>query len=485
MAFTLHDYQEQAKNFLVHHKKAGLFLDVGFGKTLTTLATLEELSKKGLISGHILVIAPKPIARSTWIDEMHKWDIHAATVSFIVNEKGKQLNRKDRVKRYEEIATHAPAFYFINRELVKDLVDWHTDNNKPWPFPTIIIDELQAFKSHKSERFKALQTVYNQTDRLIGLTGTPTPNGLEDLWAEICLMDNGVRLGRNITTYRNTYFRPGLIVNNITVSWTPLIGAENAIYEKIQDLVISVHNPNIKLPEVTYNNVICKMSDEEMKQYKELAKTNVLDVALDDGSETSIEAQNAAVLAAKLSQMASGTLYLEKGSSDYIKIHERKLEMLEYIIENNNASPVLVAYHFKSDLAEIRRYLNKIYAKTKDERYRCEIFDGSPEMIHRWNNKEIPVMLIQPASAGHGINIQDGGHTLIWYTLPWSLEHYIQTCGRLNRQGQTHPVVIHHLITEGTMDTRIMKVLRDKNATEQALLDAVAMTVNDLKQDTL
>ncbi len=482
MGFSLHDYQAQAKDFLITHPKAGLFLDVGFGKTLTTLAALQELGMRGMISGHILIIAPKAIARSTWIDEMAKWGIRANTVSLIVNDKGKQLSRAKRIERYEGIATHNPAFYFINRDLIADLVKWHADNKKPWPFPTIVVDELQAFKSSQSSRFKALKAVANVTKRFIGLTGTPTPNGLEDLWAEIYLMDQGQRLGPNITYYRNMYFNPGLIVNNRPVSWRPKIDAEDIIYNLVSDIVISVRNPNIKLPEVTYNDIVCHMSDEEMKLYKELAKEKVLDLMMEDGGEASVEAQNAAILSAKLSQMASGALYLEKGKSDYVKIHERKLEMLNYIIDNNNNSPVLVAYHFQSDLAEITRYLKEIYAATKDPRYICEVFDGSPEMIHKWNQGQIPVMLLQPASAGHGINIQDGGHTLVWYTLPWSLEHYIQTCGRLNRQGQKHPVVIHHLIMDGTIDRKIMKVLNDKDASEKALLDAVAITVKELAQ---
>lgn len=480
MNFSLHDYQEQAKNFLISHPKAGLFLDVGFGKTITTLAALLEMSMYGMISGHILIIAPKAIARSTWIDEMEKWGICAQTVSLIVNEKGKQLSKQKRLERYAEIETHTPAFYFINRELIANLVDWHMDNKKAWPFPTIIVDELQAFKSYKSTRFKALKTIAPVTQRFIGLTGTPTPNGIEDLWAEIYLMDQGQRLGKNITTYRNNYFVPGLVMNNITVNWKPRDGAENAIYAQVNDIVISVRNPNIQLPQVTYNDVMCYMSDEEMAKYKELAKESVLDILLENGDETSIEAVNAAILSAKLSQMASGTLYLEKGKTDYVTIHERKLEMLEYIIENNNCSPVLIAYHFQSDLSEITKHLNKIYETTKDARYFCEIFDGSPEMIHKWNQGKIPVMLLQPASAGHGINIQDGGHTLVWYTLPWSLEHYIQTCGRLNRQGQKHPVIIHHLITDKTIDRKIIKVLHQKDASERELMDAVAMTIKEL-----
>ena len=479
MGFQLHDYQEQAKNFLIAQPKAGLFLDVGFGKTLTTLAALQELGMKGAICGHILIIAPKAIARATWIDEMAKWGIKANTVSLIVNDKGKQLSRKKRLERYSEIATHVPAFYFINRDLITDLVQWHADNKLPWPFPTIIVDELQAFKSHSSNRFKALKAVAPATTRFIGLTGTPMPNGLEDLWAEIFLMDGGKRLGPNITTYRNVYFNPGLVINNVTVNWVPKTGAEDYIFQLISDIVISVKNPNIKLPDVTYNTITCHMTPDEMAQYKELAKEKVLDIVTDEG-DNSIEAPNAAVLSAKLTQMASGTLYLEKNSTDYVVIHEHKLDILEYIIENNNGSPVLVAYHFKSDLAEIGKRLDKIYKLTKDERYRYEVFDGSPEMIHKWNSGAIPVMLLQPASAGHGINIQDGGHTLVWYSLPWSLEHYIQTCGRLNRQGQKHPVVIHHIITEGTIDSRIVRVLQSKDANERALIDAVAMSVDDL-----
>lgn len=480
MSFSLHDYQAQAKDFLITHPKAGLFLGIGFGKTLTTLAALQELGMRGMISGHILIVAPKAIARSTWIDEMEKWGIHANTVSLIMNDKGKELSRKKRLERYDEIANHTPAFYFINRDLINDLVKWHADNKKPWPFPTIIVDELQAFKSHKSNRFKALKDVAPYTQRFIGLTGTPTPNGIDDIWSEIYLMDEGDRLGRNISAFRNTYMEPNLIIDNITVDWRPKQGAEDIIYDRIKDIVISAKNPNIQLPDVTYNDIVCHMSDSEMKQYKTLAKEKVLEFEGEDGQEGSIEAVNAAILSVKLSQMASGALYIEKGKSDYIRIHERKLEMLEYIIENNNRSPVLVAYHFKSDLQEILRYLGKIFENTGDRRYYCEVFDGSPEMIHRWNRGDIPIMLLQPASGGPGINLQDGGHTLVWYTIPWSLEHYSQTCGRLNRQGQKNPVTIHHLITEGTIDRKIARVLQSKDANQRELLDAVALTINEL-----
>lgn len=467
---NLHDYQIVAKDFLIQHPKAGLFLDVGFGKTITTLSALMELASKGMISGHILIIAPKAIARSTWIDEMAKWGINANYVSLIVNEKGKQLTKAKRVAIYEEIATHPAAFYFINKEMISDLVKWHQDNKKPWPFPTIIVDELQSFKSHKSNRFKSLKAVENATTRFIGLTGTPIPNGLMDLWSEVYLMDGGVRLGKNITAYRDTYFNPGLVVNGITVSWRPKYDAEDVIYNKISDIVISIKNPNIKLPQVTYNDVYCFMDDDEMAKYKALVKDQVLDLKDENGNDISIEAANAAVLSAKLSQMASGTLYIDE-SLQYTVIHQRKLEQLEYIINNTN-SPVLVAYHFKSDKEQIMKYLTGLSIDAR-------IFDGSPEMIHEWNQGNIQVMLLQPASAGHGINIQDGGHTLVWYTLPWSLEHYIQTCGRLNRQGQKHPVMIHHLLTYGTIDKHILSAIHKKDTSERALMDAVAASVND------
>ena len=463
----LHDYQIMARDFLLRTPKAGLFLDVGFGKTATTLATLTELGRLGQISGHILIIAPKPIARSTWIDEMAKWGISANVVSLIVNEKGKPLTKQKRIELYKGIRTHKAAIYFINREMVSDLIDWHWDNNLRWPFPTVVIDELQSFKSYTSERFRKMKSVTPYISRFIGLTGTPVPNGLMDLWPEIYLMDSGKRLGINISAYRDTYFNPGLIIDNRPVTWIPKFGAEEEIYEKISDIVISVQNPSLVLPDVLYNNVYCTLDDKEMKRYKELKKEQVLEITGQNGDDIVVEAANAAVLCGKLSQMASGALYMEDKS--YITIHERKLEQLEYII-NNTTSPVLVAYHFHSDKDQIENYLHK-------KGYDVRTLDGSPEMIHEWNAGNIPIMLIQPASCGHGINLQDGGHTLVWYTIPWSLEHYIQTCGRLARQGQKCPVTIHHLITKDTIDERILRAIERKDMSEKELLSAVSAEI--------
>ena len=484
----LHDYQVVAKDFLINHPKAGLFLDVGFGKTLTTLVALQELGMTGRLQGHILIVAPKAIARSTWLDEMEKWNIRANTVSLIVNAKGKQLTRKKRIALYETIESTPPSFYFINQELLKDLIDWHQNSKRRWPFPTVVVDELQGFKSYSSARFKALRSVFYDIERFVGLTGTPTPQGLMDLWAEICLMDDGYRLGNTVTEYRNTFFNPGLVINNNVVQWIPKYGAEPYIYNLIRDLVISVKNPNLKLPPVTYNNFTVYMSDEEEEIYKQFVKDKVLSIAVktetaDDDADTDanngeeaveekeVNAANAAVLTAKLSQLASGTIYTEKGSKNYAVFHQHKLEALEYII-NNTTSPVLVAYHFQSDKDQIVKYLT-------EKGILCKVLDGSPEMQKEWNEGKIPVMLLQPASAGHGINIQFGGHTLVWYTVSWSLENYIQTNGRLVRQGQKDPVVIHHLMTAKTIDSRILKTIERKDASEQALLEAVAATIEE------
>lgn len=477
---VLHDYQQVAKDFIVTHPKSALFLDVGFGKTLITLTALQELASKNMISGHVLIIAPKAVARSTWIDEMKKWNICANTVSLLVNEKDKSLTKKKRYELYDAIATTPPSFYFINRDLIYDLVNYHVVNKKPWPFQTVVIDELHSFKSYASRRFKAMKAVSPYITRLIGLTGTPQPNGLEDLWAPIYLMDNGERLGKTITEYRTTYFNPGLVVKNVTVKWNPKPGSEALIYSKIKDLVMSVKNPSLKLPSVSHNEIRCHMSPDEMETYKSFMKEKILTDVVAGNEDAVVKASNAGVLSLKLSQMASGTAYIDghdPKAQDYIVIHQRKLEHLEYVINNTN-SPIIVAYHFKSEKDQIEKYLSAAGIDV-------QAFDGSPDMVHRWNAGEIQVMLIQPASAGCGINLQDGGHTLVWYTLPTSLEEYIQTCGRINRQGQKYPVVFHYLLVPGTIDARLLSNLQKKDMSERALIDAVSATFADVDDNSV
>ena len=486
----LHNYQEYAKDFAITHPYCGLFLTMGLGKTAIILETLWELNP----ACHVLIIAPKNIARCTWQNEIEKWNMPIRTQSLVVNEKGKDLSKKKRDEILDSIPTNTQGtVYFINRELVPALVKRFPEQS--FPFKIVIIDESQSFKSYSSARFKALKTVRPYIDRLILLTGSPTPKSLEDLWSQIYLLDEGFRLGKNITTYRNTYFDPGLMINNHPVDYRPkpmmiapngkpyldengmVISAETAIYNRISDIVISMKNKYIKLPPITYNDMYAYMSDDEMKRYKNFMKTNVLDLANGD----KIEAANAAVLSAKLSQMASGAIYCnttdENGNPipnkdhKYEIVHEHKLELCEYII-NNTDSPVIIAYHFKSDLDMLMDYLPK-------HGIQPVVFDGTPQMEKSWNAKQIPVMLIQPASCGFGLNFQQGGHTLIWYTIPWSLEEYEQTNARIYRQGQTEPVIIHHLMTKGTIDKRILSAVNKKSLSQQDLLNAIEATVEE------
>ena len=455
---TLHPYQEQAKEFVKSRPAAGLFLGMGCGKTAITLQTLYEMNP----SCNVLVIAPKTIARSTWLDEIEKWGFPFKTKSFIVNDKGRQYLKKDRLKAYAEAveATKNNDFYiyFINNELVADLVE----NIKPWIFPFVVIDECQSFKTPSSKRFKALKKVRPFISKLVELTGTPSPNGLMDLWAQIYLIDKGQRLGSSITQYRNAFFKPTAYINGYTpIGWQALPGAKEEIYKRIKDCVISVENTSLNLPPLTMNNVNVTMEPDEQKLYDEMKKELVLTL---DGQD--IIAANAAVLSAKLSQMASGALYLDD-SHNYKVIHQSKLEMLEDMLSNID-TPTLVAYHFKSDKEMILNYLTK-------HKHKVYAFNGEPDMVHAWNRKEIPVMLLQPQSAGHGLNLQDGGSTLIWYTVPWSLEGYLQTNARVYRQGQTEPTVIHHLLTKNTIDARILSALQRKDLSEQELLNAVKL----------
>lgn len=455
-------HQKLAENFMFNNKCCGLFLDAGSGKTLTTLSFIYKMN----LPYHVLVIAPKNVARSTWTDEINKWGFPLRTKSLIVDNEDKPLTRKKRLEAYNQTITDPPTMYFINKDLVVDLCkNLPKINNKPiWPFGIVVIDELQGFKSYKSERFKALKKQLPYIHRFIGLTGTPTPNGLMDLWPEIYLMDGGMRLGMNITAYRNMFFDAGLCVNGYPVNYNPKPGAENEIYRRVNDIVISVKNPNLNLPSITYNDCSVYMDKEELKIYKEFVKTQVLEL----GDDTIIAA-NAAILQNKLSQMASGAIYTDP-DHNYAIIHKRKLEQCEYLIENTG-SPVLIAYHFKSDKEMLLSYFPN-----------AKLFDGTNSMIHAWNNREIPIMLVQPASAGAGLNLQQGGHTLIWYTLSWSLEEYIQMNARIYRKGQTEPVIIHHLLTDKTVDNKILAAINKKNLNEQALLDSVSATIKELEE---
>lgn len=468
-------HQALIKQYIIDHPHCGIFLGVGGGKTLTVLHSLASIRP----SGHILVVAPVNIARSTWIDEIEKWGIPLRTKSLIVNDNDKKLTRAKRLARYAEVFTDQPTMYFINQELVKDLIDnmpmSGTGNNKvfQWPFQTVIIDESQGVKNPSSARFKALKQARPAIIRLIELTGTPTPNGLLDLWAQVYLMDEGLALGETITAYTKKYFTVTKYANNMPIEWEPKPGASEEIYARVAHLVMSTENTSIDMPPAIVEDINITMSKDMMEAYKDFKNELVLDLAAANPGEPiiTIVAKNQAVLTSKLLQFAAGTLYTD-ADHNYQVIHEHKIEMTDYLIRNTNG-PVIVAYMFRSDRAEIER---KLAALGHDVRQ----FDGSRAMVKEWNRGDVPVMLLHPASAGHGLNLQDGGNTLIWYTVPHSLEHYIQTNGRLDRMGQKKPVTIYRLITKGTRDTRQPLNLERKRLVQEGLLSAVFVDAEEI-----
>lgn len=479
MAFTqpsLLPHQELIKSYIIDHPHCGIFLGVGGGKTLTVLLALAAVRP----AGHILVIAPVNIARSVWVEEIEKWGIPLRTRSLIVNDNDKKLTRAKRLARYAEVFTDPPTMYFISQELVKDLVDnmptSGSGRNKVfhWPFQTVIFDESQGIKNPSAERFKALKQARPAILRLIEMTGTPTPNGLLDLWSQVYLLDQGLALGATMTAYKEKFFHPTRFANNRPIQWEPLPGAEEEIYARIAHLVMSTKNTNITLPPAIVEDISVTMTPDEMEAYKDFKRDLVLDLAAASPGEpiTTIVAQNQAVLTSKLLQFASGTLYTDD-QHNYRVIHDHKIQMCDYLIRNTD-SPVLIGHMFRSDRAEL---LRRLAAMGHDVR----AFDGSRAMVQEWNAGKIPVMLLHPASAGPGLNLQEGGHTLIWYTVPHSLEHWIQLNGRIDRMGQKHPVTIYRLITKGTHDERLPVNLERKRMVQDGLLGAVFIDAEEAK----
>ena len=400
----------------------------------------------------VLVIAPLRVARDTWPAEIRKWDhLRDLDVSVIVGD-----------AKTRTAAINRPAMvYIINRENTKWLVEYYEKNGRRWDFDCVVIDELSSFKNHQSQRFKWLRKIRPYVKRWIGLTGTPTSNGLMDLWAEIGILDGGERLGRFIGRYREAYFRPGAMNphTGIVYQYTIRPGAEEQIYRKISDITISMKALDyLKMPEYVSVSHEVQMSSAERDIYDRMK--NDLIIPLEDGD---IDAVNAASLSNKLLQMSNGAVYDENQSVRLI--HQRKLEMLEDLIEAANGQPVLVAYWFRHDKARIQEYLKSIGCETREIKESKDIQD--------WNAGKIPVALIHPASAGHGLNIQDGGHILIWFGLTWSLELYMQANARLWRQGQKNTVTIHHIITKGTVDEDVMAALEAKDVTQEKLIAAV------------
>lgn len=446
MKYSPHEYQEYAKRFIIEHPEAAIFLDCGMGKTVITLTAIQELINDYFDVKRVLVIAPLRVGLTSWPAEIAKWD-HLKNLRYSVA-------IGSTAKRIAALNDKTAQIVIINRENV----DWLIKYNR-FDFDMVVIDELSSFKSHKSKRFKALMSKRLFVKRIVGLTGTPSSNGLMDLWAEFKLLDMGKRLGRFIGNYREWYFRPDKMNGPIVYSYKPLPFAEKEIYEKILDITISMSAlDHLKMPELIVNEVEVEMNPHEQGKYDGLKQEMMMEIP--DGV---ITAANAASLTNKLSQMANGRIYDE--DKNIIHIHDRKLDALEDIIESANGQPVLVAYWFKHDLDAIK------------ERFKVREIKTSADIVD-WNDKKIPVAVIHPASAGHGLNLQSGGNILVWYGLTWSLELYQQTNARLWRQGQTSgTVVIQHIVCKNTVDGNILKALKAKNTTQSALIDAVKAVV--------
>lgn len=448
MKYQPHSYQEYATEFIEANPVSCLLLDMGLGKTAITLTALNDLLFDSFEAHRVLVVAPLRVARDTWPEELRKWE-HLSDLRFSVAV-GSEAERKAALWKQADI-------YIINRENVQWLIE---ESGLPFDFDTVAVDELSSFKSHQSKRFRSLMKVRPKVKRIVGLTGTPSSNGLMDLWAEFRLLDMGRRLGRFIGRYRTDYFVPDKRNGQVIFSYKSLPDAEKRIYAKIADITISMKSTDhLKMPELVTAEYPVRMSASERDRYDEMKRDLVLQLA--DGE---IIAANAAALSNKLCQMANGAVYDDNG--DVRHIHDRKLDALEDLIEAANGKPVLVAYWFRHDL-------ERIAARLKARHIPFSKMDTS-ESIARWNRGELPVALIHPASAGHGLNLQSGGSTIIWFGLTWSLELYQQTNARLWRQGQqSETVVIHHIIAKDTIDERVLKALSEKDRTQAALIDAV------------
>jgi SNF2 family DNA or RNA helicase len=448
-----HEYQTYCTEFILENASAGLFLDMGLGKSVITLTALVDLIHDRFEVSKVLVVAPLRVANTTWLDEVLKWKhLNGLRVSKVLGSK------KERTMALYKKAD----IYTINRENIPWLVDFYKND---WPFEMVIIDELSSFKSPSAKRFRALKKVRHKIKRIVGLTGTPAPNGLLDIWSQIYLLDGGERLGRTFTGYRNRYFQPQKYVNGgIPTDYAPNHDAEEKIYSKISDICISMKALEyIKMPEIIFNKIEVELSEKEMKLYRKLERDLLLPL-----EDSEVDAANAAVLSNKLLQMAGGTVYDEY--QDVHKIHDRKLDALEDLIEAANGKPVLIYYSFKHERERIKEIFDAEDINTSDD-------------IARWNRGEMKIAICHPASTGHGLNLQEGGSTIIWFGMTWSLELYQQANARLWRQGQKQTVVIQHILTKDTIDERVMMALDNKDTGQNALIEAVKARISSLKTD--
>lgn len=456
MKFVPHSYQRYCINRLLTDCALGLLLDMGLGKTVITLTAINDLKYNRFAVGKVLVIAPKKVAESTWAKEAEKWDhLKLLRITAVLGPVTKRVR-----------ALNTPAdIYVINRENIPWLVEYYRNT---WPFDMVVVDEFSSFKNHQAKRFKALSWVRPHIKRIVGLTGTPAPNGLLDIWAQLYLLDGGQRLGKKITAFRERYFEPDQRNRDRVFSYVPKAGGEEAIQKLIGDICVSMKAEDyLELPDITYNTVHVVLDSKAQKSYEKLEREMLLQV-----DESTIDAGSAAVLTNKLLQLCNGAVYDE--NRNIIDIHKCKIEAFSELVEGLNGKPALVFYNFQHDKERIKQTLAKTNLRVRELK--------TPQDETDWNNRQIDILLAHPASAAYGLNLQQGGNHVIWFGLNWSLELYQQANKRLHRQGQTEKVIIHHLTVSGGVDEDVVAALANKTSTQDQLMSALKARIERIQE---
>ncbi|MDY2662829.1 DEAD/DEAH box helicase [Bariatricus massiliensis] len=459
MKFVPHEYQRFCIQKIIDTKKVGIWQDMGLGKTVTTLTAVKELKYDRFQVRKVLVIAPKKVAEGTWAKEKDKWDhTKMLRISSVLGSQAKRIR-----------ALNTPAdIYVINRENVVWLVDYYRNS---WPFDMVVVDESSSFKSHKAKRFKALASIGAHIERLVELTGTPSPNGLDDLWSQIYLLDGGERLGRKYTQFRERYFDPGERGQNVIYNYKAKPGSEDSILEKISDICISMKAEDyLQLPDVTYHEIPVVLDDKASKAYHELERKMVLELP---EAEDDISVTSAAALSNKLLQLGNGAIY-DEGHEAH-EVHGCKIEAFLELIESLQGKPALVFYNFQHDRARIQKALEKSRLRVRELK--------TTQDEDAWNNHEVDILLTHPASSAYGLNLQQGGNHVIWFGLTWNYELYTQANKRLHRQGQKEKVIVHHLICTGTRDEDVMEALKRKEDVQEWVMQSLKARIRKIKDE--
>ena len=459
MIFKPHAYQQHCIDQIIRVKKIGLFLDMGLGKTITTLTAIKELKYYRFLVRKVLVIAPKKVAEGTWTREKDKWEhTKMLRVSPVLGSQTKRVR-----------ALNTPAdIYIINRENMVWLVDYYKND---WPFDMVVVDESSSFKSHKAKRFKALASMGSHIERMVELTGTPSPNGLDDLWAQIFLLDGGERLGKRYTQFRERYFQPDKRgADGMVYSYEAKPGTDQAILNRISDICISMKAEDyLQLPDITYHEVPVVLDPKALKAYQELEREMVLQIPED---EEEISVTSAAALSNKLLQLANGALYDD--DRQVHEIHNCKIEAFLELIESLQGKPALVFYNYKHDRERILKVLEGTKLRIRELK--------TPQDEDDWNNRKIDILLTHPASSAYGLNLQQGGNHVIWFGLTWNYELYTQANKRLHRQGQMEKVIIHHLVCKGTRDEDVMYALEQKDDVQNWVMESLKARIRAIKE---